>query len=763
MRWRRVAGNPPQVVQGRGNQSGSRDSSHRGAAVRAITVALIASAVFTTQAFASDKAACTAPAPGYAACMSLVRTDVKPRPETRVQPNTPPTGFGYGPSDLQSAYNVASQAAANGGSATVALVDAYDDPNAASDLATYRSAWGLPACGTGCFQKLNQNGLASPLPAASGSSGWATEESLDLDMVSAICPNCHIILVEANSASLTNLGTAVDSAVTAGAQYISNSYGSDGESSGETTDDSFYNHPGTVITASAGDNGYYSGGVIQVNFPAVSPYVTAVGGTALTRSTNSRGWTESVWGSSSANSEGTGSGCSEFETKPSWQPSSDQCSNRENNDVSAVADPNTGLAVYDTYDQGGWLEVGGTSAASPIIASVYALAGLPVAGTYPSSYPYLDPAGLNDVTSGANGTCTSAIWCTAESGYDGPTGLGTPNGVAAFTGAIGTATTLGSSANPSVAGQAVTLTATVANQGSGGGPTGSVTFKEGGVALGGPVPLSGNQATLTTDPLAGGSHSITATYSGDGTHLTSSSSTLAQVVAGPPTAAIASPGNGRRFSLGQSVPTTFSCSEGALGPGLSACDDSGGVSTVGGGSGKLDTSKAGVFIYSVAAASADGGVGFSSITYTVSKAPTAIVGLFVSPSGVSATLKRADTGGSLAGQKLVFAAGSRKLCTATTNSRGKAACASASAVAWAAMHLSYAVSFYGSVNYVASSAGKSTKKIAKQLIGHAPPGVLNGVSGLKAELRKVGHPALVSEVNGLRRQRSHTVLAPTLF
>ncbi len=358
---------------------------------------------------------CAAPArPGEARCLSLIRTDV--RPLLSAAPDLTPAG--YGPPSLQSAYKLPSSSA--GAGQTVAIVDAYDDPNAAADLAAYRSQYGLPACtsSSGCFTKVNQNGAASPLPPASGSTGWATEESLDIDMVSAICPNCRILLVEANSPTIVNLGTSVNSAVSLGAKYVSNSYGG-GEYSGETTDDSsYYNHPGVAVTASAGDSGY------GVEFPAASQHVVAVGGTSLAAASNSRGWTETAW-------SGTGSGCSAAEPKPSFQTDSG-CPRRTNNDVSAVADPNTGVAVYDSYDQGGWLVVGGTSASSPIIASTYALAGTPAAGSYPASYPYAHTTSLFDVTSGSDGSCSPAYLCTAGPGYDGPTGLGTPNGTAAF-------------------------------------------------------------------------------------------------------------------------------------------------------------------------------------------------------------------------------------------------------------------------------------------------------------------------------------------
>ena len=359
--------------------------------------------------------------------MSLLRTNVKPRKGMFPHSTAPP---GYGPSDLQSAYNLPSSSA--GAGATVAVVDAYDDPNAASDLATYRAQYGLPACATanGCFEKVNQEGQQGSYP--SGNSGWAVEESLDVDMVSATCPNCHIILVEANSASISDLGAAENEAVKLGAEYVSNSYGATEQALGssESQYDQYYNHPGTVITAAGGDSGYYGDGD-GANFPAASQYVTSVGGTTLKRDSNTkRGWAESVWGSSSGG-EGTGSGCSKYETKPTWQTDTG-CTKRTDNDVSADANPNTGAAIYDTYDEDGWLEVGGTSESSPILASVFALAGTPAAGTYPSSYPYAHTSSLFDITSGSNGSCSPSYLCKAGTGYDGPTGWGSPDGTAAF-------------------------------------------------------------------------------------------------------------------------------------------------------------------------------------------------------------------------------------------------------------------------------------------------------------------------------------------
>jgi subtilase family serine protease len=329
----------------------------------------------------------------------------------RIHHATAPTG--YGPADLQKAYELPN----TGAGQTVAIVDAYDDPAADHDLAVYRSHYGLPACtsANGCFRKVSQTG-GSHLPSADG--GWAEEESLDLDMVSAACPECHILLVEATTASMASLGAAVDEAVALGANAVSNSYG--GPDAKDSTYGRYYHHAGVAITASAGDSGY------GVSYPASSRYVTAVGGTTLTPSSSSRGFTESAWGDS-------GSGCSTDNTA-SWQSTTTGCKGRAVADVSAVADPNTGVAVYDSYPfdgASGWLTFGGTSASSPIIAAVYALAGnAPTIAD--ASAIWAHHTGLHDVTKGSNGSCATKQWCAARKGWDGPTGWGTPNGVTDF-------------------------------------------------------------------------------------------------------------------------------------------------------------------------------------------------------------------------------------------------------------------------------------------------------------------------------------------
>jgi subtilase family serine protease len=353
----------------------------------------------------SSERTCATARAGYAACLARVVTDSHGKPKATGAPS------GYGPADIRSAYNLGS--AASGGK-TVAIVDAYNDPTAAADLATYRTQYGLPACtkANGCFRQVNQSG-GSSLPATDA--GWATEISLDLDMVSAACPDCKILLVEASSASFSNLAAAVNYAAGQGVAAISNSYGGS-----DSSQMSAYDHPGIAITASTGDSGY------GIESPASYKSVVAVGGTSLSRASNSRGWSEKAW-------SGAGSGCSTLNAKPSWQTSATQCSGKATADVSAVADPNTGVAVYDStpyQGRSGWQVYGGTSASSPIVASVYAMGGN--LGGYPASYTWAHTSGLNDVTSGSNGSCSPAVWCTSGSGWDGPTGLGTPNGTSAF-------------------------------------------------------------------------------------------------------------------------------------------------------------------------------------------------------------------------------------------------------------------------------------------------------------------------------------------
>jgi len=358
----------------------------------------------------SAEPVCAPVGPGFARCLSYVRTDIP------LQPNdaAPDTIFGYHPKDLVSAYKLPSST--RGGGQMIAIVDAFDDPVAGFDLAHYRATFGLPPCtkSNGCYKKVNQDGNTTSFPPRD--TKWSTEISLDLDMASAICPHCRLLLVEANSNAQSDLAAAIDTAVRLGADVVSNSYGgTDG------SQDSHYHHPGHIIVASSGDDGFAGGTV----FPSASRYVVAVGGTRLVTASNSRGWSESVW-------SGAGSGCA-AELKPSWQQDAGCPLLRTVADTAAVADPATGVAMYDTYNEPGWMVEGGTSVASPIIAGVYGLAQNAYRLVYARGL-YRFPGRLFDVTAGSNGNC-GQLWpylCHGEVGYDGPTGNGTPNGIGAF-------------------------------------------------------------------------------------------------------------------------------------------------------------------------------------------------------------------------------------------------------------------------------------------------------------------------------------------
>ena len=330
--------------------------------------------------------------------------------------------YGLKPADLQRVYGVPAAT----GAPTVAITVAYDNPNIESDLAAYRSQFGLPACTTanGCFKKVNQTGgTALPAPDI----GWGQELALDVDMVSAACPLCKILVVEANSSNFSDLMPAVNYAA-ANANYVSNSWGTD-EFSQVSYYESQFNKPGKVMTFSTGDNGF------GVSYPASSQYVVAVGGTSLRLDSSGNRSSETAW-------SGAGSGCSAYVAKPSWQKDTG-CARRSVADVSAVADPQTGVAVYTSYGStnGNWWVFGGTSASAPFIAGTYAAAGLPASGTNPASYPYANTTGLTDITSGSNGTCSPAYLCTAVTGFDGPTGLGVPKGAASFAAPVTTPST----------------------------------------------------------------------------------------------------------------------------------------------------------------------------------------------------------------------------------------------------------------------------------------------------------------------------------
>jgi hypothetical protein len=399
----------------------SSRTTQREAADEYVEPAELATASRTDIALASvasypSKRLCDAPTqPGTAACHARVRVDSSGKPKYYATPS------GFTPKSLQAAYNLTALAGAKPGT-KVGIIDAQDDPNAESDLGVYRAEFGLPPCTTanGCFKKVNQSGDASPLPAPDTS--WAGEISLDIDMVSALCPNCNILLVETNSASNDDLGEGINTAVTLGATVVSNSYGGNEDGSDASLDAKYYTHPGVAMFAASGDSSF-AGGTL---YPASSPNVIAVGGTSLVAAPSTpRGFTESAW-------FGGGSGCSAYSEKPSWQKDTG-CAKKTVADVAAVADPDTGVAVYDTFGgatagKTGWSVYGGTSAASPIVASIFARTGQ---GAATGELPYANTGAFYDVTTGINGgQCTPEYLCTAGPGYDGPTGVGTPNGAA---------------------------------------------------------------------------------------------------------------------------------------------------------------------------------------------------------------------------------------------------------------------------------------------------------------------------------------------
>jgi hypothetical protein len=360
---------------------------------------------------------CAAPGVGQVSCAALA-TSGSPAVTKAAMAAAATTPAGLSPADLRAAYGF--QSSATGFGQTVAVVTAYDDATAESDMGTYRSEYNIPACTSvdGCFSKVNQTGGDS-YPAA-GPAGWSLATAQALDMISAICPNCHITVVEANSTAITDLGPAENEAVSLGAKFVTNTWfatESTYGSSEPTYDSEYFNHPGVAITAPDGNGAGYG-----VYYPAVSPDVIAVGGTTLTADSGAwRGWAESAW-------PGTGSGCSAYEAKPSWQTDTG-CATRMANDISAVADPtNSPIAFYDT-SSGDWVTGGGNNAAAAIIAAAFALGPPQSAASYPASYLYAHAAEANDITTGSDGTCSPApaYFCTTGPGYDGPTGIGTPS------------------------------------------------------------------------------------------------------------------------------------------------------------------------------------------------------------------------------------------------------------------------------------------------------------------------------------------------
>ncbi len=440
--------------------------------------------------YAKIRRVCPAAARGRATCFALLRepaaagtAGAAPFVKNDGASESGPAG-GLTPAQLASAYEYAPNEGGTG--QTVAIVDAFDDPNIEKDLGTFDSNYGLPACtaADGCFKKVGQTGSTTELPKAD-KEGWSLEISLDVETVHGVCPNCKILLVEGNEPTDADLAAGVNEAVKLGATEVSNSYGGPEEAA----DEAAYNHPGVVITASAGDGGYYDWDVVTEGLtaperpetPASLPTVVAAGGTSLELNENGTRKSESVWNDSGRPSHeeefkqysATGGGCSTLFTAPSWQQSVPGWTNtacgtkRLDNDISAVADPYTGFDVYDSYNCGktcekggigkGWVTIGGTSLSSPLLSALYALAGGSGGVGYPAAtlYGHLGQApSLYDVTEGGNGycdgeapgpcgepevnellgniDCEGTTACDAAIGFDGPSGVGAPKGLGAF-------------------------------------------------------------------------------------------------------------------------------------------------------------------------------------------------------------------------------------------------------------------------------------------------------------------------------------------
>lgn len=396
-----------------------------------------------------SKDLCTASQPGEAACMADVVTNSSGTPLTSL---APPAGFG--PAQLHSAYNlpctpggtVQSTCAtpSSFGPRTIAIVDAFHSPTIEADLAVYNQTYGLPPCtiANGCLRIVNQNGTTSPMPSVN--SLWALEIALDVQMAHAVCQTCKILVVETNSNYLNDLSAGVNRAALMGANAISNSYGG-ADWAGETAYDSAFDHPGVFITASSGDWGY------GTYHPASSSHVIAVGGTRLSLYPDNTYASETVW-------NGAGSGCSPYYTANTFQTSlagwsATGCGTKRGvADVSAVADPNTGVAIYNSTSYSGrtgWWVLGGTSVSSPIVSAALVLQEANPASA--TQYVYDHANRYRDVTTGSNGSCGGKTACTAAAGYDGPTGLGSPNILPpANTTPIPTPTPLSPTATPTI-------------------------------------------------------------------------------------------------------------------------------------------------------------------------------------------------------------------------------------------------------------------------------------------------------------------------
>ncbi len=417
---------------------------------------------------------------------------------------------GYSPGQLAAAYGVNPATAT---SQTVAIVDAFQDPSVTADLDAFDAQYGLPAETSTSFKAVSQTG--GSVSGITTDVGWAGEITLDVEAVRGLCHACKILLVEANSSNNSDLGAAVDEAVSLGATIVSNSYGGTEFPSDPQASD--YNHQGVAILASTGDDGWYGWDGFNLGIasndapqvPASYSTVVGVGGTTLDLNPDGTRASETVWndngpldaeGYAFANTYGitggaAGSGCSSIYTAQTWQQDVSGYSTlgcgatfRNGVDIAADADYFTGFDTYETTSwctgtdgngntcpasNPGWETIGGTSLASPLVAAMWGLAGGPAGVKYPAMTLYghfhTAPAQLYDVTVGGTGACDNTDpapcanffgvsnpntqgaglidcqWgasgvsvlankyqCNAEPGYDGVSGVGTPNGTAPF-------------------------------------------------------------------------------------------------------------------------------------------------------------------------------------------------------------------------------------------------------------------------------------------------------------------------------------------
>jgi hypothetical protein len=671
---------------------------------------------------------CAPPVPGYARCFALVRKHLASRPvgagEASVQPFLVAGGGGAAlagpaggltPEDLASAYDFSPSS--GGAGKTVAIVDAFDDPNIESDLAKFDAEYTqLPSCTTadGCFEKVGQTGSASELPPAD-TAGWSVEITLDVEAVHAACPNCKILLVEANDNSSANLAVATNKAVALGASVVSNSYGGPESFSGPS-EVAAYDHPGVPIGATTGDDGFHNWNTLNpaeeaTNFPAASPDVIAVGGTTLELTGEGTRASESVWNWNEPQEPdepeffvgGSGGGCSQLFEAKLWQRdvagfAATGCGGKRlDADVSIVADPDTGLDIYDDYNCGskcagedkGWVTIGGTSLSAPLISALYALAGGAQGASYPSLTLYgqqADASGRFDVTEGGNGycdgepaaecghpdsffgagriDCEGTTECDAAAGYDGPSGVGTPVGLGLFQ-PQRPAATISAPASPA-AGSAASFSA-----------AGSTDFYPGDSIAG----ASWNWG----DGTSGGGVATTHTYAAPGTYTVtvtvtdafglSSAAATSEVTVGPAVVGTEGGGSGEGGTGGSGEGGTGSSGTGGSGSGTGS-----GASGGGGATTTTTTTASTTTPTSTASVTTSGGggqqsvAGFQSASPIAASAHLASSSLKVSAGKVKLTIVCAASGGSCSGTVTLSApaTGHASAAKAKTLTLGKA-------------------------------------------------------------------------------------------